>query len=244
MVKLTINGRQFEAPEGQMVLDVARAHHIFIPTLCAHESVSPYGACRLCLVDVTTRSGRNRQVTSCLYPVEEGLVVKTSTSQIDSARKMLIQLLLARCPDAQPLWNLAKKLGVESTPFPMEDPGTHHRCILCALCTRACAEVVGAHAISFVNRGSDRQMAIPFYDNSDACIACGSCAYICPTNAIVMEDKGSVRRFEMPHNVMKFERAKCSRCGQYWAPKRQIQAMAKRSGQPLEFFDVCTDCRG
>ncbi|MDP2920301.1 MAG: 2Fe-2S iron-sulfur cluster-binding protein [Dehalococcoidia bacterium] len=243
MVKLTIDGRQTEAKEGAMVLDAARALNIYIPTLCAHESVSAYGACRLCTVDITTRSGRNRMVTSCLYPVEEGLAVKTTTEKIAAHRRMLIQLLLARCPESPELKAMAKKLGADDTPFPKEDPAKNHNCILCALCTRACDEVVGQSAISFVNRGVAREMAIPFYNDSDACIACGSCFYICPTNAIQMTDKNGKRRFVMPHNTMEFELAQCAQCGRYHLPKRQIAWMAKKSGQPLEFFARCISCR-
>jgi NADH dehydrogenase/NADH:ubiquinone oxidoreductase subunit G len=243
MVKMTIDGRQVEARDGAMVLDVAKAHHIYIPTLCANESVSAYGACRLCMVDITTKSGRNRLVTSCLYPVEEGLVVKTRTERVDAHRRMLIQLLLARVPGSKEIRDMAKRLGADGTPFPQEDPAKHHNCILCALCTRACAEVVGQSAISLVNRGVERQMAIPFFEDTEACIACGTCSYICPTGAIIMTDANGKRRFEMPHNTMEFELAKCSKCGRYWAPKKQIAWMAKKSGQPMEFFDKCLDCR-
>jgi bidirectional [NiFe] hydrogenase diaphorase subunit len=240
MVKLTIDGRQLEAKEGAMVLDIARAHNIYIPTLCAHESVSPYGACRLCMVEITTKWGQKRMVTSCLYPVEEGLDVKTNTEKVSNHRKMLMQLLMARCPESDVVQNLAKKLGVESTPFTLED---NHKCILCGLCTRTCAEVVGVSAISFVGRGVEREMGIPFLDNKDACIACGSCAYICPTGAITIEDKGATRYIHQPWNDMKFKMVKCKVCGNYWAPEKQIEYMAKKSNQPLSYFDKCVDCR-
>jgi len=107
MVKLTIDGIQFEAAAGAMVLDVARAHNIYIPTLCNHESVLPYGACRLCIVEITTKSGRKRLVTSCLYPVEEGLTVLTNSEKVAAHRKMLMQLLMARCPESE----IVKELG-------------------------------------------------------------------------------------------------------------------------------------
>jgi bidirectional [NiFe] hydrogenase diaphorase subunit len=240
MVKVTIDGKQFEAVEGQMVLSVAQSHHIYIPTLCAHESVTPYGACRMCTVEITNKSGRSRLVTSCLYPVEDGLVVQTNSEKVAKHRRMLIKLLMARVPDSDVIKEMAEKLGVTSTPFPLED---HHKCILCALCTRACAEVVGQSAISLVNRGIDREMTIPFFDNNDACIACGSCEEICPTGAITLEDKGDTRTIKMPNNKMTFKMQKCKVCGRYYAPKRQIEFMAKKSGRPLEFFDTCPDCR-
>ncbi len=243
MVKLTVDGRTIEVKEGTMVLDAARSLNIYIPTLCNHESVSPYGACRLCMVDITTKSGRNRMVTSCLYPVEDGLVVKTSTEKVAEHRRMLIQLLLARCPESKELKDMALKLGAHDLLFPKEDPKTHHNCILCALCTRACAEIVQQSAISLVNRGVEREMGIPFFDNSDLCIACGTCAQICPTNAILITDTKGKRRIEMPHNTMEFELAKCSVCGRYWLPKKQIAWMAKKSGQPIEFFTKCNNCR-
>ena len=215
MVKLTIDSVQFEAAEGTMVLDVANTHNIYIPTLCNHEAVSPYGACRLCTVEVSTKNGRKRLVTPCLYPVEDGMVVVTNSEKVSAHRRTLMKLLMARCPESEVVKKLAQKLGVESTPFPLED---HHNCILCALCTRVCTEVVGVSAISFVNRGVEREMGIPFFENTDACIACGSCAYVCPTAAIIMEDKGDTRLIHHPWNEMKFKMAKCKGCGHYWAP--------------------------
>ncbi|HEY91702.1 MAG TPA: 2Fe-2S iron-sulfur cluster binding domain-containing protein [Dehalococcoidia bacterium] len=240
MVTLTIDGKVVKAEEGAMVLDVATAHNIHIPTLCAHESVSPYGACRLCLVEVKTSRGRERLVTSCLYPVEEGLEVKTKTDRVIRNRQTIIELLLARCPESDVIKDMARELGVEQTPYPQED---HGNCILCALCVRACEEVVGASAISLVNRGVDREMAIPFYDDSNACIGCGSCSYICPTGAIRMEDSGDTRTITMPNNVTKFKMAKCSVCGDYFAPEKQIEFMVKKAGLEPDFFDRCINCR-
>ena len=95
MVRLTIDGQQVQAEEGAMILDVARDNNIYIPSLCSHEEVTPYGACRLCLVEVA-KNGRERLVASCLYPVEEGLVVKTDSERLKNNRRMIMELLLAR----------------------------------------------------------------------------------------------------------------------------------------------------
>ncbi len=241
MLTLTIDGRQLQAEEGKTVLEVALDNNIYIPTLCHHEAVEPYGACRLCMVEITTKWGRNRLVTSCLYPAEEGLSVKTNTPRVANVRRTVIDLLLARCPDADAIQKLAKKIGVEKTSFPPEQD--NKKCILCALCTRACHEVVGVSAISLANRGTEREMATPFYEFSEVCIACGSCAFICPTGAIELKDSGATRTITMPHVTMNFRLRKCKVCGMYWAPVRQLNYIIEKAGLPADAFDKCPDCR-
>src|SRR4030042_4584863 len=117
MVKFTINGRQIKAEAGITLLVAARANNIYIPTLCANEAVAPYGACRLCLVEIKTARGRERLVTSCIYLVEEGLTVQTDTEKIRNIRRMLLELLLARCPDSEEILKLAQQAGVENRRF-------------------------------------------------------------------------------------------------------------------------------
>jgi NADH dehydrogenase/NADH:ubiquinone oxidoreductase subunit G len=242
MVKLKINGRQITAEEGTTILYAARAHNIYIPTLCENEAVAPYGACRLCLVEIKTARGRERLVTSCIYLVEEGLTVKTDTEKIRKIRRMLLELLLARCPESEKIKEMATEAGVAKTRFVKQEG--NNKCVLCANCARTCDEVVGVAAISLVRRGVEREMTTPFdEDFSESCIGCGSCSYSCPTGAITMEDIGDTRYIRWPHNSMEFKLKKCSVCGQYWAPEKQIEYVAKTSGTPLSDYDKCPDCR-
>lgn len=241
MVTLTIDGRAVQAEEGAVILDVAKDNNIYIPALCSHEGVAPYGACRLCVVEIGQR-GRERLVASCLYPVGERLTVKTNTERVNGVRRMVAELLLARCPDSEVIKDLASKLGVDKPTFRLEEG--NRKCILCSLCARVCQEVVGVSAISLVNRGVDRRLAPPFdTDYSEACIGCGSCVYVCPTHAIAMEDVAERRLIKWPHNQMEFKLKKCKICGSYWAPEKQIEYIAKISGTSPEEYEVCPNCR-
>ena len=242
MVKLTIDGREIEAEAGTMVRTAARNNNIYIPGLCDEEAVAPYGACRLCIVEITTAGGRERLVTSCLYPVEEGLVVRANTERVLRNRRMLIELLLARCPDSWTVQAQARELGVEGNRLTPQEG--HNRCILCSLCARVCREVVGVSAISLANRGVNRQLSTPFnLDFSEACIGCGSCSYICPTGAIRMKDTGAKRVVKWPHAEMEFKMKQCPVCGRYWAPEKQVEYIARISGVKPEELNVCQECR-
>lgn len=239
MVSLTIDGHRFEAEEGQTILEVARKNGIEIPTLCHHDAVDPYGACRLCIVEVS-RGGRTRIVASCLYPVEEGLEVKTNSARVLNNRKMLLELLLAKCSKNPVVKSLAVQMGVSST-FVREKYLEDHDCIVCGLCVRVCEQVVGVSAISLVSRGVNKHPAPPFHEPAVDCIGCGSCYYICPTGAIKMEDKGDTR---IIHNwKVELKLKKCKLCGNYWAPEKQLEYIAQKWNLPEGFFDVCPTCR-
>jgi len=188
-VTLEIDGKKVQAEEGATILEAARCAGIEIPTLCYHRALSPYGGCRICTVEIH-RKGRSRLVTSCIYAVEDGLVVKTKSDNVIRDRKMLLELMLAQAPKAKAIQDLAREYGVEKTRFKTEDPD--NLCILCGLCARVCEERIGASAINFVGRGVEREVKTPYQGtvdiDFDVCIACGSCASICPTGAIKLDD--------------------------------------------------------
>ena len=181
-MKLEIDGKPVEIEAGKTLLDAARSVGIAIPTLCYHPALEPFGGCRLCSVEIEKR-GRKKVVTACNYPVEDKLVVSTKSQHIIEIRKLLLELLLARCPEEERIQSLAREYGIVKPRFNLED----ERCILCGLCTRVCEELVGVSAINAMGRGVEREVGAPYKELSDDCIGCGSCALVCPTAAIKME---------------------------------------------------------
>lgn len=181
MIKFNINDQQVTAQPGWSVLETARQHGIHIPTLCYHEAVPPSGACRLCVVELKDGDW-SKVVISCMYPVAEGLNIYTDSDRVQNVRRWILEMLLAECPASQELRALAAEYGVASTRFPAHDPD--EQCILCGLCVRVCAQVVGAEAISTVGRGVHKQIGAPYLTPSEACVACGSCLSVCPTGAM------------------------------------------------------------
>jgi heterodisulfide reductase subunit A len=182
MVRVTIDGQIVHVKRHTSVLDAAKQLGISIPTLCHHQALKPYGSCRLCIVEVFMHN-RYKVVTSCNYPVEDGLVVFTATDRVKQTRKVLIELLLARCPDVPEIHQLAEKTGIKTARFKKK---SDQRCILCGLCVRICDEMAGVNAISFSSRGTEKEVSTPFGVDSDVCVGCGSCTYICPTGCIEM----------------------------------------------------------
>ena len=179
MVKLTIDGNPVEIEEGSTVLQAARKAGIEIPTLCDHKSVLPYGACRMCLVEMEWPRGSSIEA-SCTYPAQEGLVVKTATERVLKTRKIMAELLLARCPEVEVVRKMAAEMGVEASRFPTKA----EKCILCGLCARVCQERMKVGAVDFANRGTDKKIAPPFDRHSPFCMVCGACEVICPAHCV------------------------------------------------------------
>ena len=238
MPTIKIDGKAVAAREGESVLDAARRHDIFIPTLCHHEAVEPWGGCRLCMVEITKKAwkGWSRLVTACLYPVEAGLEVDTRSEQVLESRRTTLDLLLARCPDTPKIKELASSLGVEETSFtPRVDPDN---CILCGLCVRICA-ALGHHAISLANRGPEKVVSTPFGEPSESCVGCGACAKSCPTLAIPMRDLHGERHIW----DRKFKLVACPGCGASHITQEQLEHLCKTKGFGAESLEKCDACR-
>jgi coenzyme F420 hydrogenase subunit beta len=175
MITLRINGLDVTVERGSTLLEAAKFLGFPIPTLCHMEGLSPYGACRLCVVEIG-KEPKSRLVSSCTYLVEEGLSVRTASRRVIRARKMVLELLLASCPQSKVIQDLASAHDIRQQRFKQE----HEDCILCGLCVRMCNEQMMAKAIGFRGRGEERSIGTPFDIKSEECRQCGGCMYVCP----------------------------------------------------------------
>jgi NADH dehydrogenase/NADH:ubiquinone oxidoreductase subunit G len=238
MPTLTIDGKTVQVPDGAFVLEAARKAGVHIPTLCEHPAVEPYGGCRLCVVDVTRPEwdGWCRLAVSCLFPVQDGLIVMTNTERVVETRKVVLDLLLARCPETPLIRQLAQEHGIQATSYvPNPEPTD---CILCGLCTRIC-DHLGFSAISSADRGAGREIAPPFHEPPPACVGCLACAEICPTGFIKYQTSDRHRHIWGKD----FQMERCGSCGRAHITTLQAQAWDGRNGVPRAYFDTCDACK-
>lgn len=206
MVNITINGKQLEVADGTTVLNAARANGITIPTLCDHPHLTPYGGCRLCMVEV---KGMRVPIASCTLPAASGMVIETDTPALKNSRNVVLSLLFSErnhfCPFCQvsggdcELQNAA--YAEHMTHWPMQPQWTNfpvdtshpnfildnNRCILCRRCIRACAEMSGNFTLNVEERGAATLVIadtnVPL--GQSTCVSCGSCVQVCPTGALI-----------------------------------------------------------
>jgi len=183
MPEITIDGKRIDAPANASVLDVALANDIWIPTLCHHPNLSDFGACRLCLVEVSRR-GRSRVTASCTLPVQAGLEVITNSERVARLRRLVMELILASCPHSEAVVSMAGRLCARADRL---EPDPDNDCIRCGLCVRACEELSGAQAINFAKRGVKRTITTPFGVPNRDCVMCGACVFVCPTGSRLLD---------------------------------------------------------
>jgi bidirectional [NiFe] hydrogenase diaphorase subunit len=240
MAEITINGRKLACKEGEYLLDVCLRNKIDVPTLCQHDSLESWGGCRVCMVEISDPvkwPGWKKHVTACLYPAEDGLVVQTNTPEVRQIRATLLDLLLARCPNAELIQKMAKEYGVEKTSYKPREGGDN--CILCGLCVRTCDEIIGCTAIGSASRGVTKVISSPLKEAPPDCIGCGACASTCPTQVIPVKQNPKTREIW----GRTFEMQACTNCGEANITKDQAQWMIKKFNQPADYYDLCDKCK-
>ncbi len=182
MIKLSVNNQPLEVEEGTRLLSALEKTGVKVPTLCHHKALTPYGACRLCVVEVHAPERAPSLQAACSYPALDGISVFTDTDRVRRARRITAELLLARCPDSEVIKRIAGELGIKETRFKKKNGD----CVYCGLCVRMCQERMGRSAVGFSGRGPRKKLEPPFGKHNEMCWTCGACDFICPVGKKVL----------------------------------------------------------
>lgn len=238
MITLSIDKRKVSAEPGETLLQAAQRVGVKIPTLCHHPGLEGSGSCRLCVVEITKAEwkGWSKQVTACLFPVEEGLQVSTQSDDVRQTRSEVLDLLLARTPNAPLIQDLAREYGLAASSYPVRVDADD--CILCGLCVQAC-DAVGANAISTAGRGIDKLIATPFLQEPESCIGCRACAEVCPTDCIPWSEKDGQRQIWGKDFAM----VACQSCGKHFMTEEERDHLVATSGLDASYYVECEACK-
>lgn len=212
-ISLTIDGANIRTPRGSTVLDAALNYGICIPHLCHLRSLTPIGACRLCIVE-SIKGGRSKVTASCTLEAEEGMEILAHTEKIVKARKNIAEMLVAEAPNSRAIQDIAARCGVKKVRYPFRS----NNCVLCGRCVRACGELWRSKSLGFVGRGLGRRVRLPFDRRPLFCKKCNACIDLCPMTIT-----------PCPGPMKKGKEALCGLC------QSQL-SMAK------EIADTCIDC--
>jgi len=239
-MKIIMDGKEVAADRGQTIVEVARRNGVYIPTLCHVPALEPAAMCRVCTVELA-EGRRTRLVTACNYPLRGDAEIQTDTPMLRQGRKLLIELLAARCSDSRTLKELAERYGADLNRFPAENKD----CIMCGLCARVC-ERVGGNVLALCGRGVEISVDTSFGRLSPTCIGCAACAQICPVQTIRIEDvEGERRVIVRGKEASRVPLRTCTSCGVHFGPVIDLSQVMNRAGEAgvLAFnTSVCPAC--
>ncbi len=213
-ITLTIDGAKVKTPGGTTVLDAALDYGICIPHLCHMRGVTPIGACRLCIVEVT-KNGKTKITASCTLEAEDGMEISAHSEKIMKLRKNIAEMLVAEAPNSRAIQDIAVKCGVKEVRYGFENKD----CVLCGRCVRACSEMWRSNSLGFAGRGQERRVALPFDIRPEYCKRCNACIDLCPMTIT-----------PCPGPMKKGEERLCGLCEGQMSMSENIE-------------DSCVDCR-
>lgn len=235
MIDILINGQSIRAEEGTTILQAARANDIPIPHLCFHPALKPSGSCKLCGVEVSSPSGRQVVMLSCILKVKPGLVIQTESDLVSAHREKAFNKLLTLAPESRRIRDLADRFHVPVAPLP-------NGCIRCRLCVRVCNEIVKARAIKMEKTDTGSRV-VP---GEGKCIGCGTCANLCPTKVIRVTDQDNVRTVAIKDEIVsRLPLERCEACGNLYATTDFLAHVARNTlphPDTKAHHHLCTAC--
>jgi NADH dehydrogenase/NADH:ubiquinone oxidoreductase subunit G len=236
MVKIIINGQQYEVEEGKRLLLILKEKGFKIPNLCFHQALSPAVSCKLCVVEIKEEGKPPRTRLSCAVKTRAGMEVTTESAMVHQLRNSAIGNLLKMAPHSDTIHQIGLEFGLTTGLKP-------DGCIRCRLCIRVCADIIGARALKMITK-ERMQYVVPSEEGT--CIGCGTCANICPTGAIRSEDNGNIRKILIRNEVIGTHALeRCDICSGYYATARFLEHVrTSESSHPAEKeqHHHCSNC--